>query len=55
MSAQILTQWLEAVRNAADDELDGIVKDGLSAATEVKDREAFTAIRAAGQKRKVAA
>jgi hypothetical protein len=55
MSAQILTQWLDAVRNAADDELDGIVKDGLAAATEVKDREAFTAIRAAGQKRKVTA
>lgn len=56
MSPQNLADWIAAIEGAAPDELEPILKDGLAAATEVKDREAFVAIRAAGQKRqKVAA
>ena len=55
MSPDILKDWLNAVEQCADDELDGMVRDGLAAATEVRDREAFIAIRAAGQKRKATA
>lgn len=46
-----LQEWLDAIKAASDDEVEAMVKDGLNAATEVKDREAFVAIRAAGQKR----
>ncbi len=55
MSSSVLRQWLDAVREASADELEAVIRDGLAAASEVKDREAFVAIRTAGQKRKVAA
>ena len=56
MAPNILADWLACIEGAAPDELEPILRDGLAAATEVKDREAFVAIRAAGQKRqKVAA
>ena len=51
MHANILRDWLSAIEQCAPDELEAMVRDGLAAATEVKDREAFVAIRAAGQKR----
>lgn len=54
MSPSILRDWLDAIQQAAADELETMVRDGLAAATEVKDREAYVAIREAG-KRKVAA
>jgi hypothetical protein len=54
MSEHNLRDWLSAISAAAADELEALVKDGLAAATEVKDREAFIAIRAAGQKRAAA-
>ena len=38
---------LAAIDGAAADELESVLKDGLAAATEVKDRDAFVAIRAA--------
>jgi hypothetical protein len=55
MAPNILADWMLAIRECADDELERLVKDGLAAATEVKDREAFVAIRDAGKARKVAA
>ena len=55
MSPDILADWLQAIDQCVDEDHERMVRDGLAAATEVKDREAFVAIRAAGQKRKVAA
>ena len=46
-----LREWLDAIAQAGADELEAMVRDGLAAATEVKDREAFIAIREAGKKR----
>ena len=51
MSPSNLADWLQAVAACAPDEIEPLVRDGLAAATECKDREAFIAIRAAGQKR----
>lgn len=51
MSASNLREWTDAIAKAGDDELEALVRDGLAAATEVRDREAFVAIRQAGQKR----
>jgi len=55
MSPDVLADWLLALRECGDDEVAGMLRDGLAAATEVKDREAFIAIRQAGQARKAAA
>lgn len=52
MSPNILQDWLNCINDAAPDAVEELVRDGLAAATEVRDREAFVAIRAAGQKRK---
>lgn len=46
-----IREWLDAIGQAGADELEAMVRDGLAAATEVKDREAFIAIREAGKKR----
>ena len=54
MSANNLQDWLQAIEQASAAELAAIVKDGLEAATEVKDRQAFVAIRAAAKKREAA-
>ena len=54
MSPSNLQDWLQAIAQAADDEVEAIARDGMAAATEVKDREAFVAIRAAGKKRQAA-
>lgn len=53
MHPNIMRDWCSAIAQAADDEVAEIVSDGLAAATEVRDREAFIAIRQAGQKRGV--
>ena len=55
MSPDILADWLQAIDQCVDEDHERMVRDGLAAATEVRDREAFVAIRAAGQKRKVPA
>lgn len=55
MAAHRLQEWLDAIRNAAPDEVGAMVRDGMEAAKEVQDREAYAAIRAAGKKREVAA
>jgi hypothetical protein len=54
MSPTNVADWTAAISQAAGDELDALVKDGLAAATEVKDREAFVVIREAGKKRRAA-
>ena len=51
MAPSVLQDWLQAIEQCADDRLEVMVRDGLAAATEVKDREAFVAIRQAGKKR----
>lgn len=51
MSAATLQQWLDAIRDSAPDALSDLVRDGLEAAKEVEDRDAYSAIRAAGKKR----
>jgi len=55
MSPDVLADWLLALRECGDDEVAGMLRDGLAAATEVKDKEAYIAIRQAGQARKAAA
>jgi hypothetical protein len=55
MAPHRLQEWLDAIKVAAPDEVGPVVADGLAAATEVKDREAYAAIRAAGKKREVVA
>ncbi len=50
-----LAEWLDAIKEAGQDEVGAMVRDGLNAATEVKDRDAYAAIRAAGKKREAAA
>ncbi len=54
MSAHVLEDWKLAISECAPDELEGMIRDGLAAATEVKDREAFIVIRDAGKKRRAA-
>jgi hypothetical protein len=51
MAPSILQDWLAVIADAGPDNVEALVKDGLEAATEVKDREAFIAIREAGKKR----
>lgn len=53
MSPSNLADWVQAIEACDPDRLESVVRDGLAAATEVKDREAFVAIRAAGKKREV--
>jgi hypothetical protein len=55
MAPEILRDWLGAIADCKDEALEAMVRDGLAAATEVKDREAFVAIRAAGKARTEAA
>ena len=55
MDPSILQDWIQAIEECADDALAGMVRDGLDAATEVRDKEAYVAIRAAGNARKAAA
>ena len=47
--------WVDAIAAAGPDEVEALVRDGLAAATEVKDRDAFVVIRNAGKKREVTA
>ena len=54
MSPSNIADWTLAITVAAGDELEALIKDGLAAATEVKDREAFVVIREAGKKRRAA-
>lgn len=54
MDPSVLADWLQAIENCADHALSTMVADGLAAATEVRDREAWVAIRAAGKKRQEA-
>ena len=51
MSPDVLNDWLLALTECGDDEVAGMLRDGLAAATEVRDREAFVAIRQAGKAR----
>jgi hypothetical protein len=51
MDPHKITEWVHAIAAAGADEVEALLNDGLAAATEVKDREAFVAIRKAGQKR----
>jgi hypothetical protein len=51
MSEGNLADWLGAISEAHHDEVDDMIRDGLKAAEEVKDRTAYAAIRAAGKKR----
>ena len=51
MGTDILADWLQAIDQCVDEQIEEMVRDGLAAATEVKDKEAFVAIRAAGRKR----
>lgn len=51
MAPSVLQDWLQAIEQCADDRLEIMVRDGLAAATEVQDREAFVAIRQARKKR----
>ena len=48
-------EWVDAIASAGPDEVEALVRDGLAAATEVKDRDAFVVIRNAGKKREVTA
>jgi hypothetical protein len=51
MAPNTLREWLDVIADAAPDAVEALVRDGLAAAQEVKDREAYAAIRAAGKKR----
>ena len=51
MDPSTLADWLQAIEQCDDDSFAAMVADGLAAAQEVKDREAWVAIRAAGKKR----
>jgi len=54
MSPNNLRDWLGIISDTQPDGLAAVVRDGLDAATECKDREAYSAIRAAGKKRQEA-
>lgn len=54
MSPSNIADWLSAVAASGPDEVDAMVRDGLAAATEVKDKDAYVAIRQAGIKRREA-
>ncbi|MDQ5946009.1 MAG: hypothetical protein QG619_1432, partial [Pseudomonadota bacterium] len=49
MSSKVLTEWLEAIRTCQPHAVAGLVAEGKAAAEEVKDREAWIAIRDAGK------
>ena len=51
MDPHTLADWLQAIEQCDDASFAAMVADGLAAAQEVKDREAWVAIRAAGKKR----
>ena len=51
MSPSRVREWLDAIGAAAADELEPLVRDGLAAATECRDREAYSVIRTAGKAR----
>ena len=51
MDPHTLADWLQAIEQCDDESFPAMVADGLAAAQEVKDREAWVAIRAAGKKR----
>lgn len=51
MAPHRLQEWLDAIKDAGQDEWEALLKDGMKAAEEVKDRDAYAAIRAAGKKR----
>jgi hypothetical protein len=53
MSADVTRDWLDAIYNCKPELLEKLVQDGLAAAEEVKDREAYAAIRQAGKSRKL--
>lgn len=55
MAPNILRDWLQCIGDAGADEWEALTRDGLAAAKEVKDAEAYAAIRAAGTKRREAA
>ena len=55
MDPSTLADWLQAIEQCDDESWKAMVADGLAAAQEVRDREAWAAIRAAGKKREVAA
>jgi hypothetical protein len=55
MDPHVLQDWIQAVEQCDDDSFAAMVADGLAAAQEVRDREAWVAIRAAGKKRELAA
>jgi hypothetical protein len=44
-----IADWCNAIKDAAHDEVDAMIKDGLLAAEECKDRDAYAAIRKAGR------
>jgi ERF superfamily len=46
-----IADWCNAIGQAAPDEVDALIKDGLLAAEECKDRDAYAAIRKAGRDR----
>ena len=51
MDPHTLADWLQAIEQCDDESFPAMVADGLAAAQEVRDREAWVAIRAAGKKR----
>jgi hypothetical protein len=51
MSPEVLRDWLGAIAECKDSAIEKLVRDGLAAAEEVRDREAYAAIRAAGKDR----
>lgn len=55
MSPTVLREWIAAIEDAAPDGWEAVARDGMAAAKEVRDMEAYSAIRAAGSKRKSAA
>lgn len=54
MQPSRLSDWLALIGDTAYDQLETVVRDGLRAAREAKDKMAFDAIRQAGTKRKKA-
>lgn len=52
MAPDVVADWKLCIERVEAGRLEELVRDGLAAATEVKDREAFMVIRAAGHKRR---
>lgn len=55
MDPHTLADWLQAIEQCDDESFHAMVADGLAAAQEVRDREAWVEIRAAGKKREATA